>query len=58
MHADELLLQQALVAEVQYGRTGEELGQILSAAGMKCNIESIKLKDLFSIIAATAEVGR
>ena len=56
MHADELLLQQNLTAEIRYGRSTEELGELLRAAGAKPNIQEQKLKDLFHIMAATAEV--
>lgn len=58
MHFEELLLQQALTAEVRYGRTKEELGQLLEAAAANCNIGKGRVKDLFSIMAATAEVRR
>ena len=55
MHADELLLQQTLTAEVRYGRTIEELQDILRAVGAKPNLEQQKMKNLFYIIATTEE---
>lgn len=56
MHLDELLLQQALTSEMQYGRSTEEMQEVLRAATAQVNIEENKVKDLFHLIAATAEI--
>jgi hypothetical protein len=56
MHADELLLQQALTSEMQYGRSTDEMQEVLRAAAAQVNIEHNKVKDLFHLLAATAEV--
>ncbi|KAL4524589.1 hypothetical protein Ndes2437B_g03628 [Nannochloris sp. 'desiccata'] len=57
MHLDELLLQQALTSEMQYGRSTEEMQEVLRAATAQVNIEENKVKDLFHLIAATAEIS-
>jgi hypothetical protein len=56
MYAAELLLQQALTSEMQYGRSTEEMQEVLRAAVAQVNVEQDKVKDLFHLLAATAEV--
>jgi hypothetical protein len=55
MHGEELLLQQALTSEMQYGRSTEEMQEVLRSITAQVNIEQNKLKGLFHLIAATAE---
>jgi len=55
MHLEELLLQQALTSEMQYGRSTEEMQEVLRAATAQVNIEQYKVKDLFHLMAATKE---
>ena len=56
MHSEELLLQQALTSEMHYGRTSEELQEVLRAAQVQVNVDASKVKDLFHLLAATAEI--
>lgn len=56
MHSDELLLQQALTSEMHYGRSVEDMQEVLKAATAQVNIDHNKVKDLFHLMAATAEV--
>lgn len=56
MHAQELALQQALTAQVRYGRGAEELAALVAAAAARPNIEAQAMRDAFHVVAITAEV--
>lgn len=56
MHSQELALQQALTAQVRYGRSAEELAALVAAAAARPNIDVQSMRDAFHLVAITAEI--
>jgi hypothetical protein len=56
MHAQELALQQAVTAQVRYGRGAEELAALVAAAAARPNIDTQAMRDAFHVVAIAAEI--
>lgn len=52
MYSDELKVQQALVAQVQYEPEPTAMADITMAVTARVNIEEQRVKDVFHVIAA------
>lgn len=56
MHAEELKLQQALVSQVRYDSSEDDVQPLKGAAAAQVNIDGQKVKELLYVVAATVEV--
>eukprot|EP00887_Chlorella_sp_A99_P005713 scaffold1.g5713.t1 len=55
MHADELRLKAALLAEVRYDLSEAEMAELRAAFAAQPNIDAQRVRDLLWVVAATAE---